>query len=150
MGATFNVRTDFSESCLFTRTRGARYQSAQRTSLIRGQLVFVTCSAAAASAKAAKAAAAAAAAKAAKAVAAATGSQTRVCMFLAPFAGTVAILAQGTPSWPMRLRRPFAFAREFEPPRVLAVCLCKKGPIVTQTGPHQRSHAYHSGSLSHH
>jgi hypothetical protein len=49
---------------------------------------------------------------------AAAEPQTKVCMFLAPFGITVAILAQGTPSWPMRLRRPFVSSQEFEPQRV--------------------------------
>ena len=38
--------------------------------------------------------------------------------FLVPKTGTVAILAQGTPSGPMRFRRPFACSRRFDTPHV--------------------------------
>ena len=85
----------------------------------------MNCSAAAATAKVAKTAAAA---KAAQAAAAAAESQTKVCMFSEPCRITVAILAQGTPSWPMRLRRPFVSSQESEPQRVHTACLCKKRP----------------------
>ena len=93
------------------------------------ELVFVICAAAAAGAKAAKAEAGAAAAKAAKGAAAAAGSRTKARMFLGTRRITVAILAQGAPSY---FCRSSAFLRELEPQRVRRLSLQQKPDCHTE------------------